>query len=124
MASYRKRGKVWYFSFINQDGRPTERKGCPDRRVTEELARAAETEAAKIKAGLVDTRELTRIIHSGHPLDDHFTEYRASLIAKGATEKHANLASYRARRVASVAKIDPIDRSRPRVRPRGSEGPL
>ena len=59
-----------------------------------------------IKAGLVDTRELARIIHSGHPLDDHFTEYRASLIAKGATEKHANLASYRARRVACVAKID------------------
>ena len=106
MASLRKRGRVWYFSFINQDGRKTERKGCPDKHVTEELARAAESEAAKIKAGLVDTRELARIIHSGHPLDDHFTEYRASLIAKGATEKHANLASYRARRVASVAEID------------------
>src|SRR5271166_6166865 len=106
VASLRKRGRVWYFSFIDQDGRPSERKGCPDKRVTEELARAAESEAAKIKAGLVDTRELARIIHSGHPLDDHFTEYRASLIAKGATEKHANLASYRSRRVASVAKID------------------
>ena len=106
MASLRKRGRVWYFSFINQDGRKIERKGCPDKRVTEELARAAESEAAKIRAGLVDTRELARIIHSGHPLDDHFTEYRASLIAKGATEKHANLASYRARRVACVAGID------------------
>jgi hypothetical protein len=108
VASLRKRGRVWYFSFINQDGRKTERKGCPDKHVTEELARAAESEAAKIKAGLVDTRELARIIHSGHPLDDHFTEYRASLIAKGATEKHVDLASYRARRVAAVARIDGI----------------
>ena len=123
MASLRKRGRVWYFSFIDQDGRPSERKGCPDKRVTEELARAAESEAARIKAGLVDTKELARIVHSGHPLDDHFTEYRASLIAKGATEKHANLASYRFRRVASVAKIDDY-RSRPRTRPRGFEGPL
>ena len=70
------------------------------------MARAAESEAARIKAGSVDTKELARIVHSGHPLDDHFTEYRASLIAKGATEKHANLASYRSCRVASVAKID------------------
>ena len=82
-----------------------------------------ESEAAEYKAGLVDTRELARIIHSGHPLDDHFTEYRASLIAKGATEKHANLASYRARRVACVARSTNY-RSRPRTRPRGSEGPL
>ena len=81
--------------------------------VTEELARAAESEAARIKAGLVDTKELARIVHSGHPLDDHFTEYRASLIAKGATEKHANLASYRSRRVASVAKIDRLPISTP-----------
>ena len=72
MASLRKRGRVWYFSFIDQDGRPSERKGCPDKRVTEELARAAESEAARIKAGLVDTKELARIVHSGHPLEDHF----------------------------------------------------
>jgi len=52
---------------------------------------SAESEAAKIKAGLVDTRELARIVHSGHPLDDHFTEYRASLIAKGATKSTRTL---------------------------------
>lgn len=106
MASLRKRGRVWYFRYSDADGVKHEQKGCTDKRATEELARQKESEAAKIKAGLVDTRELARIIHSGHPLNDHFTEYRASLIAKGATEKHANLASYRARRVACVAKID------------------
>jgi len=106
MASLRKRGRIWYYRYVDADGVKHEVKGCPDRRVTEELARGAESEAAKIKAGLIDPGELARIVHSGHPLDDHFTEYRASLIAKGATEKHANLASYRARRVASVAGID------------------
>jgi integrase len=106
MASLRKRGRVWYFSFINHDGRPTERKGCSDRTVTLELARAAASGAARVKAGQLDPRELARIAHSSHPLSDHFTEYRASLIAKGTTHKHADLAAQRARRVASVAGID------------------
>ena len=106
MASLRKRGRVWYFRYSDADGVKHEEKGCTDKRATEELARQKESDAAKIKAGLVDTRELTRIVHSGRPLDDHFTEYRASLIAKGATEERVDLASYRARRVAAVARID------------------
>ena len=106
MASFRKKGKVWYYRFVDANGVKREQKGCPDKRGTEEMARKAEAEAAKIRGGLVETGELARIVYSGHPLDDHFTEYRASLIAKGASEKHANLASYRARRVAAVARID------------------
>ena len=50
MASFRKRGKVWYYRFIDGPGRPLERKGCSDKRATEELARAAEAEAAKVRA--------------------------------------------------------------------------
>ena len=40
MASLRKRGRVWYYKFIDGGGRPCERKGCPDKRATEEMARA------------------------------------------------------------------------------------
>ncbi len=71
MASLRKRGRVWYFSFINQDGRKIERKGCPDKRVTEELARAAESEAAKIKAGVIDLKELAYLAQGARPLAEH-----------------------------------------------------
>ena len=48
MASLRKHGKVWYYRYTDAEGAKRERKGCSDRRVTEELARAAETEAARI----------------------------------------------------------------------------
>jgi len=40
MASLRKRGRVWYFRYSDADGVKHEVNGCPDRRVTEELARA------------------------------------------------------------------------------------
>ena len=58
MASLRKRGRVWYYRFVDADGVKHEEKGCPDRRVTEELARTAESEAARIKAGVFDAKEL------------------------------------------------------------------
>ena len=54
MAFYRKRGHVWYYTFVDSDGVKRERKGCTDRRATEDLARAAESEAARIRVGLVD----------------------------------------------------------------------
>ena len=60
MGSVRKRGRTWYFRFVDADGVKRERKGCSDRRATEELARAAESEAAKIRAGLIDPRDLAR----------------------------------------------------------------
>jgi hypothetical protein len=50
MASFRKKGRVWYFRFVDADGVKRERPGCPDRRETENLARRAETEAAKIRS--------------------------------------------------------------------------
>ena len=103
MASLRKRGKVWYYTFIGPNGRKAERRGCSDKRATEELARAAESEAAKIRAGLLDPREQGYLAHSARPLEDHFTEYHAHFVAKGTTPKHADLASNRARRVASEA---------------------
>jgi hypothetical protein len=48
-----------------------ERKGCPDRRVTEDLARAAESQAAKIRAGLVNPKDVAHRDHEIRPLADH-----------------------------------------------------
>src|SRR4051812_9615317 len=58
MASFRKKGKVWYFRFTDAEGVKRERKGCPDRRATEEMARKAETEAAKVRAGMVSPEDV------------------------------------------------------------------
>ena len=107
MASYRKRGKVWYFSFINQDGRKTERKGCPDKRVTEELARDAESEAARIRAGVIDPKEMAYLAQGARPLAEHLEEFESYLRTVG-SRKHAMVKANRARRVLALAGAEKI----------------
>ncbi len=104
MASYRKRGKTWYYRFIDADGIKREAKGCTDRRATEELARHAEAEAAKIRAGLVDPRDLARRDHAAKPIGEHVASWGASLEAKGSTAQHVALSVARVRRLAAVVR--------------------
>jgi integrase len=116
MASFRKRGRVWYYAFINADGRRVERKGCTDKRSTEELARAAESEAAKVKAGLVDARELARREHESRPIQEHVDAWAQSLSAKGGTPRHVSMSLARVRRLAAVIRgAAPSDVEYPRT---------
>ena len=113
MASFRKKGKVWYFRFVDSEGVMSERKGCPDLQATKQLAGASEAEAAKIRAGLIDPKAEARRRQSIRPLAEHIDDFRAHLIAKGSTPKHADLFAARTRRVAalaagaSLAAVDP-----------------
>jgi integrase len=104
MASFRKRGRIWYFRFTDADGIKREVKGCPDRRMTEELARRAESEAAKIRAGVLDPREIGIRLHEAKPLKVHLDDWHEVMLAKGRTTKHADLYLSRARQVATLAK--------------------
>jgi integrase len=106
MASLRKRGKVWYYRYVDADGVKRESKGCTDKRATEELARHKEAEIAKIKAGLLDSRELAFCRHAARPVADHLADYHAYLLAKGSTRKYAGMVAYRARRVLDRAKVN------------------
>jgi hypothetical protein len=63
MASFRKRGKVWYYRYVDADGVKRTVKGCSDKRATEDLARKDELEAARIKGGLVSPKELAQRDH-------------------------------------------------------------
>ncbi|SIO58479.1 Site-specific recombinase XerD [Singulisphaera sp. GP187] len=124
MASFRKRGAVWYFRFVDADGVKREVKGCPDRRATKEMANEAESEAAKIRSGVIERDTKTQVKVGRLPVGDLLNEFHAHLIAKGNTAKHADLFVDRARRVValvkggSLADIDPprtasaADRSR------------
>jgi integrase len=113
VASLRKRGRVWYFRFTDSDGVKRERKGCTDKRATEELARAAESEAAKVRAGLIDPRDRATLAQQARPLAVHLADFESDMLAKGDTPKHAKLYADRARRVAGLvmggrlADIDP-----------------
>lgn len=109
MASFRKKSKVWYYRFVDADGVKRERKGCPDRRATEDMARAAETEAAQRRAGLIDPKHAALLDHEGRPLADHLADWQADMVARGSTPAHATLAAERMRRlVAVMLGADPV----------------
>ena len=108
MASLRKRGKVWYFRHTDADGIKREEKGCPDKRTTEEMARQAENEAAKIRAGLIDPKA-ERLAEAGRrPIMEHLEEYVANLKAKGDEPKHVQLTRTYAARILESARIQRI----------------
>ena len=104
MASLRKKGRNWYYRIVDADGAKIERKGCPDRRATEQLAAAAEALAAKIKAGLIDPRENAIRRDGARPIGEHLDDWRAALIARRRTETHARLYHVRASQVVAKAK--------------------
>jgi integrase len=105
MASLRKRGRVWYYRFTDADGVKRERKGCTDKRATEELAHEAESEAAKIKAGLVDPKALRIAEANREPIEAHLDAFLASLTQAGRKAKHVNNTRAAINRVLSLAKI-------------------
>ncbi len=104
MASLRKRGRVWYYRFVDENGAQKNIKGCSDRRETERMAVVAETEAAKIRAGLADRGELARREHAGRPIAEHIEAWGAALEAKGSTPKHVALSVGRVRRLVAVVR--------------------
>ncbi len=104
MASLRKRGKTWYYRFVDENGVKREAKGCSDKRATEELARAAEARAAKVRAKLVDPKAEAYRNHEARPLTEHLSDFGKMLLAKGGTERHAKVTESRTRHVLELAK--------------------
>ncbi len=106
MASFRKRGKIWYYRFVDADGVRQERKGCADKRKTEEIARHVESEAASVKAGLVDPRDVARRDHARKPIEVHLAAYEEHLKATDKTARHVKQAMQQARDLASASGVN------------------
>jgi integrase len=80
--------------------------------MTEELARAAESKAAQIKAGTLDPAAESFRSHGARALADHLADWRDSMIHRGMTAKHADQSTDRVRRLIAVifeAKPDDVD---------------
>jgi len=110
-----KRGSTWYFRFTDADGVRHMRKGCTDRRATEQMAATATIEADRIRGGLADPKEIAYRDHECSPLSDHLDAWTGSLEAKGDSPKHSELFSSRARRVVVLlmgAKLAEIEAPR------------
>jgi hypothetical protein len=112
MASLRKRGRTWYYRYVDADGVQHEHKGCPDRRATEAMAASAEAEAARVRTGLSDPKAESLRRHGSSTMAEHLADWHASLTAKGNTAKHATLFFDRTRRIAALVhggSLDEID---------------
>src|SRR5262249_2643810 len=108
VASFRKRGANWYYRYVDADGVMRSRKGCTDRRATEELARAAETAVARAKAGLTDP-QAERIAREGRrPIRAHIDEFIAGMESKGDALKHVRSTRTYLERIITLAGIGRI----------------
>ncbi len=106
------RGKVWYLRYTDSDGRRTMKRLSTDKRVAEQLATRIDDEQDRIRGGWIDQKDLTYRDHQARPLSEHFSAYADHLASKGATPKHIELSTGRARRVVAIilgAKLADID---------------
>jgi integrase len=108
MASLRKRGRVWYYRFVDADGIKREVKGCPDRRATEEMSRRAESEAARFRAGLSDPKAERMADAARRPITEHLADFIGTMNAKGGDPKHVRSTRTYAARVLALGKIERI----------------
>jgi hypothetical protein len=53
MASFRKKGRFWYYRFTDKNGQKVDRKGHWDLPTTRGIAATAETETTLIRGGLI-----------------------------------------------------------------------
>jgi integrase len=102
MASFRKRGRIWYYRFTDINGKRTELKGCTDRRETEAMAGDAEAEVSKLKSGYIDIKDKYARDHEARRLVGHVADWQADLVAQGHTAKHAEHTSNRVRRLVAI----------------------
>ena len=90
--------------FTDEHGRRRKKTGYVSKRETERLAMKLEERAAKIKNGDIDPKAEKFRVHEGRPLADHLADFKRSVLAKGATAKHAHTTDQRARRMLDLTK--------------------
>jgi site-specific recombinase XerC len=103
MASFRKRGGNWFYRYSDENGIKRERRGCADKRATEELAREAEADAARRRAGLIDPKAERIAGCERRPILAHLDDFAEALRAKGGDPRHVvQTRNYAARVIEAV----------------------
>ncbi len=104
MATVRKRGRRYHARWVDEHGVKRERAAYTDRRESQRLADELEAQAARIRDGLVDPRDLALREHARTPVAEHIEAFGGRLTAKGGTPKHVDETLKRVRRLAAVVK--------------------
>ena len=88
MASLRKRGKTWFVRARDESGRQIEKRVGSDRGVALQIKRELESTQAKIRAGILDPRDVSAIEAERVPIAGHVEDYLRYLTNKGAVTDH------------------------------------
>jgi integrase len=102
MAEIIKRGNIWYYRYVDHDGRRWMRKGCTDRKATEQMAASAVSQDAKVRSGMIDAKDIAYRDHSARPLSEHLAVWHKDMLAKGKTPRHATQYRERAARLIAI----------------------
>jgi len=81
----KKKSAYWYIDYKAAGGMRKRLKGFKDKTATVQLAAKLEKEAELAQAGVIDRFKE----HRKRPLKEHLEDFKASLVAKSNTEKHA-----------------------------------
>ena len=92
-----RKSKYWYIDYKTSDGTRKRVKGFKDKTATTQFAAKLEKEAELAQNGIVDRFKE----HRNRPLDEHISDFKASLMARDDTEEYVNLTVKRIQRVFS-----------------------
>jgi integrase len=104
MASFRQKGKHWFFRYTDEHGDRKERRGHWDLATTKAIAAAVEADVSEIKAGYVDAKDLACAKHEARPILEHLEDFRRYLAGKGGSGRHPKVTFSRAKRVVELMK--------------------
>ena len=120
MASVFKRGGranrrgSYYIAYYDENGKRRTVKGCTDKEASEALARKLEADALLRRKGVINPKDDQYAAAERVLLAEHLDDFRADLLKKHVTKKHANTVFRRASRVIelcgakNISKLDPV----------------
>jgi integrase len=104
--------KKYVIIYVDETGRRRKKTGATDKAVSERIARDIENRVALRREGVIDAKAEALVTHEARPLAEHLAEWRAGMLARGMTTRHADQYHTRAARVAALARgacLDDID---------------
>jgi integrase len=85
-----RKGASWYIAHTDENGKRRTVKGCTDKAATEGMARKLETEAQLRRRGVIDPKTDGYASNEARPLCEHLNDWKAYLLGKGSSLRHAN----------------------------------
>ena len=101
-----RKGSSWYVAYTDEDGVRRTEKRYPDKAATDALGRKLETEADLRRRGIIDPKSDGYAANEGRPLSEHLDAWKAYLLGKGSTVRHANEGHARVLNLMAKAKVD------------------